>query len=122
MILSTVFFFLCNFISKISSFNSIEILYYQNIIGTFTSYFLIYYNNIPLVATYTTTLASATVHKTVLPLLCKVKASSVLFREGEVVLVVYSRLSEVDGSNYIAPNDRTVVSVYATKNRIIIGE
>lgn len=80
------------------------------------------YSNIDLVATYTTPLASATVHKTVLPLLCKVKNGSVLFREGEVVMVVYSRLSEVDSSNYIAPNDRTVVSVYATKNRIIIGE
>ena len=80
------------------------------------------YNTFDLVATYTTPLSSATVHKTVLPLLCKVKTSSVLFREGEVVMVIYSRLSEIEGSNYIAPNDRSVVSVYATKNRIIIGE
>lgn len=80
------------------------------------------YNTFDLVATYTTPLSSATVHKTVLPLLCKVKTGSVLFREGEVVMVIYSRLSNLEGSNYIAPNDRSVVSVYATKNRIVVGE
>ncbi len=79
------------------------------------------YTDVDGTAVYTTPLSGASQHKTVIPMLCRVKASSLLFSEDEVVLVLISRYSELDASNYVASGDRTVASVYSTKNRILIG-
>jgi len=79
------------------------------------------YTDVDGTAVYTTPLSGASQHKTVIPMLCRVKAQSLLFSADEVVLVLISRYSELDASNYVASGDRTIASVYSTKNRILIG-
>jgi hypothetical protein len=72
-------------------------------------------------------LISSVLHKNVFSLLARVEESSDLFREGEVVLVVFSRLSGAgltkENQITFSENDiRTVASVYRVESNILLGE
>jgi hypothetical protein len=69
-------------------------------------------------------------HKNALPMLAKVEVETDLFRKGEIVLMVFSRLSENPdlnvGSNknqvlFSSEESRTVVCVYRTQNLLLGG-
>lgn len=79
---------------------------------------------------YAKNLSELAQHKNALPILAKVKEDSTLYRAGEIVLVVVSRLSEpisevgAEG-NHVALSDtesRTAACVYRTKNLLLSGE
>jgi hypothetical protein len=79
---------------------------------------------------YSKNLLESAQHKNAVPLLARVKEGSTLYRKGEVVLVVISRLSEPLTSagsegNYVALSSsasRTIACVYRTKNLLVSGE
>lgn len=61
-------------------------------------------------------------HKVMLPYLCKVKLDDVLFRAGEVVLVVLTRYADMDAENKIAfVGNESCAAVYRTKNLLLMG-
>lgn len=72
-------------------------------------------------ATISQPLGTIARHKNVVAMLCKVKESNSTLTANEIVLVVISRLSNVDEKdNKVAIGDgQTIVSLYYPKNRII---
>jgi len=78
-------------------------------------------------------LASYVLHKNALSLLAEIREDSALYRKGEIVLVVFSRLSGVSGSVSVNPTSenqitlsdtdlRTSASVYRTQGRLTTGD
>jgi len=78
-------------------------------------------------------LSSYVLHKNALPILVKVLENSIMFRKGEILLVVLTRLSGISGDVGIDPTPenqvtlsstdlRTSVCVYRTQGNLLIGE
>ena len=70
-------------------------------------------------------LANYSSHKTALPFLARVVEDTPILRRGEVVMVVISRLSGLSKENKVVlsdGDDKTVASIYRTKNLMIVGD
>ena len=80
-----------------------------------------------VVSVFSQPLTSLAAHKTAYPILAKVKEGTPLFRKGEVVLVVLSRLSDLEGDNKVilsslSSDTRTVACVYRVENLMLLGD
>lgn len=61
-------------------------------------------------------------HKVFFPVLARATADSLLYRKGEVLLVVFSRFAQFDGANFITFTDvlnTTSAAVYRTRNLLL---
>lgn len=73
---------------------------------------------------FTQELSGINRHKCFVPFLAKATQDTVLFRKGEVLLMVLSRWAELDAKNNIVfadTDNRTCVGVYRTKNLLILS-
>ncbi len=70
-------------------------------------------------------LSGASAHKVWLPFLARADADSVLFRKGEVLLIVVSRFGLLDSDNVVRftdTNNETCAAVYRTRGLLILAE
>lgn len=73
---------------------------------------------------FTQELSGINRHKCFVPFLAKATQDTVLFRKGEVLLMVLSRWAELDAKNNIVfsnTDNRTCVGVYRTKNLLLLA-
>lgn len=64
-------------------------------------------------------------HKVFFPFLARASADSLLFRKGEVLLIVVSRFAELDSDNVVRftdTNNETCAAVYRTRGLLILAE
>ncbi len=69
-------------------------------------------------------MSSVVRHKVFTPMLAAATADSALFREGEVLLLVFSRFAELDADNSVVFSDvdnRSAVAVYRTRDLLILA-
>lgn len=68
-------------------------------------------------------LSGATRHKCFFPLLARSTQDTLLFRKGEILLVVFSRFADLDSKNSVGftdtPNIRTAAAIYRTRNLLL---
>ena len=70
-------------------------------------------------------MSGAVRHKVFTPFLAKATVDSVMWRKGELLLIVLSRWAELDDENtvrFLDVDNRTISAIYRTKNLMVLVE